>query len=251
MAVLPLHSIELCNFFFSIDRRSRMSSRYPTYTNRSRPPRHRDDVFFLRGRYQGKEKDRMRACGPVDCTTDMSLSFAKGPRLAYVRLGRQNVQWNTETTKRSCTLGASTIVGVGRENHRGRWLRITRRAGGGIDGWFDLASFVATSTSSKSPFDDLSYSIGKECYVDIAGWHLFLKDIKVEGQTTMAQALAAKLGGDMMSSGFDDRNIEDALKKVPIKLGQGKMTVSLKDVMPSMVISDLMDICEEYARQNC
>ena len=136
------------------------------------------------------------------------------------------------------------------EGH-GRESCLVTRAGGGIDGWFDLASFVATSSTAKNPFEDLSNSIGKDCYVDIAGWHLFLKDIKVEGQTTMAQALAAKLGGDMMSSGFDDRNVEDALKKVPVKIGQGKITVSLKDAMPAMVVSDLMDICEEYARRNC
>lgn len=128
---------------------------------------------------------------------------------------------------------------------------ILTRAGGGIDGWFDLASFVATSSSSKSPFEELADSIGKDCYVDIAGWHLFLKDIKVEGQTTMAQVLAAKLGGDMMYSGFDDRDVEDAIKKVPVKIGQGKVTVSLKDAMPAMVVSDLMDICKEYARRNC
>ena len=125
------------------------------------------------------------------------------------------------------------------------------RAGGGIDGWFDLASFVATSSSgSRSPFDELADSIGRDCYVDVAGWHLFLKDIKVEGTTSLAAVLATKLGGDMMSRGFDERDVEDALKKVPVKLGQGKKTVSLMDVMPSMCVSDLMDVCKEYAREH-
>lgn len=139
----------------------------------------------------------------------------------------------------------------GSRGSQGRDVGIMGRAGGGIDGWFDLASFVATSSSAKNPFEELSDAIGKDCYVDIAGWHLFLKDIKVDGQATMAQVLAAKLGGDMMSSGFDDRNVEDALGKVPVKIGQGKVTVSLKDAMPAMVVSDLMNICEEYARRNC
>lgn len=124
-------------------------------------------------------------------------------------------------------------------------------AGGGIDGWFDLASFVATSSSNKGPYEELIDAIGKDCYIDIAGWHLFLKDIKVEGQTSLATVLGTKLGEDMMSRGScDGRDIEDALKKVPIKLGQGKMTVALKDVMPSFCVSDLMDLCEEFARQN-
>lgn len=152
---------------------------------------------------------------------------------------------------RVVTIHAPRRCFVGNRDWRASELRVIRRAGGGIDGWFDLASFVATSSSSKNPFEELSDAIGKECYVDIAGWHLFLKDIKVEGQATMAQALGALLGGDMMASGFDDRNVEDALKKIPITLGRGKMTVSLQDVMPSMVVADLKDICEEYARRNC
>jgi hypothetical protein len=124
-------------------------------------------------------------------------------------------------------------------------------AGGGIDGWFDLASFVATSSSNKGPYEELVDAIGKDCYIDIAGWHLFLKDIKVEGQTSLATVLGTKLGEDMMSRGScDGRDVEDALKKVPIKLGQGKMTVALKDVMPSFCVSDLVDLCEEFAQRN-
>jgi hypothetical protein len=145
--------------------------------------------------------------------------------------------------KSSWIIQNKTSVGVG-------GTRV--RAGGGIDGWFDLASFVATSSSgNRSPFDELADSIGRDCYVDVAGWHLFLKDIKVEGTTSLAVVLATKLGGDMMSRGFDERDVEDALKKVPVKLGQGKKTVSLMDVMPSMCVSDLMDMCKTYAREHC
>ncbi len=124
-------------------------------------------------------------------------------------------------------------------------------AGGGIDGWLDLASFVATSSSNRGPYEELIDAIGKDCYVDVAGWHLFLKDIKVEGQTSLATVLGTKLGQDVMSRGScDERDIEDALKTIPIKLGQGKMTVALKDVMPSYCVSDLVDRCEEFAKEN-
>ena len=171
--------------------------------------------------------------------TDMSVSFSsKGAHFKMMRFPGHNQHGFHKRY-------SGMISGPKRDSS----VRI--RAGGGIDGWFDLASFVATSSSSKNPFEELSDSIGKDCYVDIAGWHLFLKDIKVEGQTTMAQALAAKLGGDMKSTGFDDRDVEDALRKVPVKIGQGKVTVSLKDAMPAMVVSDLVDICKEYARRNC
>ena len=35
-------------------------------------------------------------------------------------------------------------------------------AGGPAGGWFDLANFVATSSSNKTPFDDFAASIGKD-----------------------------------------------------------------------------------------
>jgi hypothetical protein len=118
-----------------------------------------------------------------------------------------------------------------------------------MDSWLDLASFVAsTSAGSKSPYEALADAIGKDCYVDIAGWHLFLKDIKVEGNASLAQALSLVLGPKIAANGFDQRDVEDAVAKVPIKLGQGKMTVPLVKVMPAMCMSDLVDICENFAR---
>lgn len=118
-----------------------------------------------------------------------------------------------------------------------------------MDSWLDLASFVAsTSAGSKSPYEELADAIGKDCYVDIAGWHLFLKDIKVEGNASLAQALSLVLGPKIAANGFDQRDVEDAVAKVPIKLGQGKMTVPLVKVMPAMCMSDLVDICEDFAR---
>ena len=179
----------------------------------------------------------------------MNISFERQINVSGMCSSRGSLPSMTMMRRRNDCCFGSTRSGM--RGSKGRVVGIMGRAGGGIDGWFDLASFVATSSSAKNPFEELSDAIGKDCYVDIAGWHLFLKDIKVDGQATMAQVLAAKLGGDMMSSGFDDRNVEDALGKVPVKIGQGKVTVSLKDAMPAMVVSDLMNICEEYARRNC
>lgn len=117
-----------------------------------------------------------------------------------------------------------------------------------MDSWLDLASFVASTSAVKSPYEELADAIGKDCYVDIAGWHLFLKDIKVEGNASLAQALSLVLGPKIAANGFDQRDVEDAVAKVPIKLGQGKTTLSLAQVMPAMCVSDLVDVCEEFAR---
>jgi hypothetical protein len=51
-----------------------------------------------------------------------------------------------------------------------------------------------------------------------------------------------------MSDGFDERDIEDFLKKIPVKLGQGKTTVSLDAVLPVMAIDDIFKACKEFER---
>ena len=37
--------------------------------------------------------------------------------------------------------------------------------------------------------------------------------------------------------------------QVPIKLGQGRTTVALFDVLPAACVRDLENICEDYARR--
>jgi hypothetical protein len=42
-------------------------------------------------------------------------------------------------------------------------------------------------------------------------------------------------------------SIENILKNCPVKIGGGKQTVMLYDLMPNMVVQDFMSICERYA----
>lgn len=64
----------------------------------------------------------------------------------------------------------------------------------------------------------------------------------------MAQGLATNLGAAIQGQGFKDSMVDDLIARVPIKLGQGKMTVALKDVMPSGCVMDLKDICRDWER---
>jgi hypothetical protein len=142
--------------------------------------------------------------------------------------------------------------------HRRASVLVVRAAGSGsgsgpAGGWFDLAQFVASSSSNKTPFDELAASIGKDIYIDVQGWHLFLRDVKIAGgEQSVAQALAAKLGGDVMSSGgrCDVRDVEETLKRTPVSLGRGKVTLSLYDVVPNVLVDDLYELCESFAREN-
>ncbi|KAF6256230.1 hypothetical protein COO60DRAFT_1530675 [Scenedesmus sp. NREL 46B-D3] len=122
-----------------------------------------------------------------------------------------------------------------------------------VEGWLDLAKLVASEGSkAKSPYEELAYQIGRDVYVDIAGWHLFLSDMSAVPGLKMSQALATKLGPEVAGSraGMRESDVAAVLKKIPVELGAGKTRVSLFEVMPSMCVSDLVKILEDYARNS-
>ncbi|GFH06211.1 uncharacterized protein HaLaN_00804 [Haematococcus lacustris] len=116
------------------------------------------------------------------------------------------------------------------------------------DGWIDLASLVANSSGSKSPWDELATQIGKEVYVDVAGWHLYLRDMTAAPGLKMHTALAQQLG-PQSTKRVSEVEVGAVLKKVPVKLGAGKTQLSLYDVVPAMCLGDLTRILEDYGRR--
>ncbi|GLC42358.1 hypothetical protein PLESTB_000655800 [Pleodorina starrii] len=135
-----------------------------------------------------------------------------------------------------------------------RDCRSVRVAGIGrdaVDGWLDLAKLVAGGGSSKTPYEEFASAIGRDVYVDIAGWHLYLRDMGtgVPGSSLkMSQALAQQFG-PQLNKGLREADVEGLLKKIPVKLGAGKLKASLYDVMPSMCVGDLVRLCEDFARR--
>jgi hypothetical protein len=42
-----------------------------------------------------------------------------------------------------------------------------------VSSWVDLASFVSSAGGAgRTPYDDLADAIGRDVYIDVAGWHL-------------------------------------------------------------------------------
>lgn len=42
-----------------------------------------------------------------------------------------------------------------------------------VGSWVDLASFVSSSGGGgRTPYDELADVIGRDVYIDVAGWHL-------------------------------------------------------------------------------
>eukprot|EP00882_Tetradesmus_deserticola_P002114 GHRQ01002264.1.p1 GENE.GHRQ01002264.1~~GHRQ01002264.1.p1 ORF type:complete len:169 (+),score=48.23 GHRQ01002264.1:191-697(+) len=162
--------------------------------------------------------------------------------------------FRVNTTSGAASAGARTIC-LYRSPALQQQRTIAARGFGkdAVEGWLDLAKLVASEGGkSKSPYEELAYQIGRDVYVDIAGWHLFLRDMSAVPGLKMSHALATKLGPEVAGSrsGMRESDVAAVLKKIPVELGAGKTRVSLFEVMPSMCVSDLVKILEDYARSS-
>lgn len=114
----------------------------------------------------------------------------------------------------------------------------------------DLASLVTSAGGSggHTPYDELADKIGRDIYCDMQGWHLYLKDVKVGQGISLAQALASQIGPQLGGGRFSGADLEALLQKVPMKLGGGKVTLPLSDLLPAACSRDLERLCADYAR---
>eukprot|EP00747_Dinoflagellata_sp_TGD_P219451 gnl/TRDRNA2_/TRDRNA2_91566_c0_seq1.p1 gnl/TRDRNA2_/TRDRNA2_91566_c0~~gnl/TRDRNA2_/TRDRNA2_91566_c0_seq1.p1 ORF type:complete len:238 (+),score=30.95 gnl/TRDRNA2_/TRDRNA2_91566_c0_seq1:56-769(+) len=123
------------------------------------------------------------------------------------------------------------------------------RVGGPADAFMDLTNLV-TSGGKKSAYDDLADELGREVYVDLQGWHLYLRDLKATETLKMHTALAMQLGPQVATNGYDERDVDDLLRKVGVKLGGGKKKLPLADLIPSYPTEDLHKIVRKWADNN-
>lgn len=97
-----------------------------------------------------------------------------------------------------------------------------------------------TYTDSAETIEALAADIGDTIYMDIAKWHLYLREAKLH--TLLAEQLYALLTAGTLS----ENNLIEVLQAIPIKLGGGRRTVPLIDLLPLQSQVHLMDLLEEY-----
>ena len=114
-----------------------------------------------------------------------------------------------------------------------------------VESFFDVADFLSGASSFGT--SELAENIGRDCYVDVNGWHLFLKDMKPQG--SFHQGLANVVIGTIVKNGkkCSEENMTEILKTVKVPLGGGKMEASLFDLMPKRCVDDFVDIAKRYA----
>ncbi|MEW5317669.1 MAG: hypothetical protein WDW38_008951 [Sanguina aurantia] len=88
----------------------------------------------------------------------------------------------------------------------------------------DLASLVTGGSGKKSAFDELASSLGKDVYIDVSGWHLYLRDLNAVPGLKMSQALAQQLGPQAKDR-LREGDVEKLLQRIPVKLGAGKAQI--------------------------
>lgn len=93
---------------------------------------------------------------------------------------------------------------------------------------------------TSQDIEDLAADIGRDVYIDVAKWHLFLADAHLH--TGIAEKLAALIENDDIS----DDTVQKVLQGISIALGGGKTELPLIDLLPVQAQVALMDILEEY-----
>jgi hypothetical protein len=97
--------------------------------------------------------------------------------------------------------------------------------------------------NTTQAIESLAAEIGENVYIDIAKWHLYLRDAHLH--TVVAQQLYSILE----DGNLDADRVGQVLQSIPVKLGGGKRELPLADLIPMQCQVQLMDILEEFQRK--
>jgi hypothetical protein len=97
-------------------------------------------------------------------------------------------------------------------------------------------------SSTSEAIEALAAEIGDNVYIDVAKWHLYLRDAHLH------TALAERLYPILQSGSLQETEVDSILSSMSIKLGGGKREVPLSDLLPMQSKVHLMDILEEQQR---
>jgi hypothetical protein len=99
------------------------------------------------------------------------------------------------------------------------------------------------NTNKNQQIESLAAEIGDHIYIDVAKWHLYLKDAHLH--TVVGEQLYQLL----TDRNLDSDTVTQVMQGISVKLGGGKREVSLADLVPMQCQVQLMDILEEFQRK--
>ncbi|ERN42175.1 protein of unknown function (DUF3181) [Rubidibacter lacunae KORDI 51-2] len=89
----------------------------------------------------------------------------------------------------------------------------------------------------------LAAEIGDKVYIDVAKWHLYLRDAHLHS------VVAARIYPLLESRTLSEDAVLDILRDIPVKLGGGRKQLPLADLLPMQGQVALLDLLEEYQEQ--
>jgi hypothetical protein len=96
--------------------------------------------------------------------------------------------------------------------------------------------------NNSEQIEALASEIGDKIYIDVAKWHLYLKEAKLH--TVLAEkAYPALATGNMTGD-----KVNEILSQVMVPLGGGRKEVPLSELLPVACQASLLDILQEFAR---
>ena len=96
--------------------------------------------------------------------------------------------------------------------------------------------------ASTQDIEALAAEIGENIYLDIAKWHLFLAEAHLHTE------LATRLYPLLEDKTLSEDTVIAILQEIPVKIGGGKKSLPLLDLLPMKCEVDLMDLLEEFQR---
>ena len=96
--------------------------------------------------------------------------------------------------------------------------------------------------ASTQDIEDLAAQIGDNIYIDVAKWHLYLRDAHLH--TVIAEKVYPLLEDDALS----EDGVTAILREIKVKLGGGKIELPLVDLLPMQCKVNLLDLLEDYQK---
>jgi hypothetical protein len=98
-------------------------------------------------------------------------------------------------------------------------------------------------TLSSTDREALTAEIGKNIYIDVAKWHLYLAEAHLD------TALAERLTPLLFEANIDEQQVMQVLSAMLVPLGGGKRELPLSDLMPMQSQVNLIDLLEDFQKR--